>query len=499
MPIRQQSRYDAVIVGARAAGASTALLLAQAGLRVLAIDKSAYGSDTTSTHALMRPAVLQLHRWGVLDRIVEAGTPAIRKTTFHYGLDREGDRIEVDIRPKDGVDALYAPRRTVLDTVLVDAAVEAGAEVIHDATVQEVLRDSDGRVTGVRFRDALGFGYRVDADLVIGADGVRSLVARSVGAEVTRTTNRPAACIYGYWRGLELDGTHWYYAPDAAAGVIPTNDGHACVFVAMRPERFLRHRSIGLDALYHEVLRDSGVDLARDANAGWVSNVDADLAGGANAGWVSNVDADLSGGAGAGWVSNVDADLSRDANAGWVRNVDADLSGGAGAGWIRNVDADLAGGAGGGSVRRVDADARVPSGRSLSPVAATLVGKLHPFAGAPGFLRRSWGEGWALVGDAGFFRDPLTAHGLTDALRHAELLARAILTGGDAAMATYQTSRDAEAIELMDLSDEIASFDWDLEHVKAMHHQLSKLMGREYGATRELDSVASPAALQAVI
>jgi len=140
------TQYDAVIVGARVAGASTALLLARAGLSVLAVDRSARGSDTTSTHALMRPGLMQLHRWGVLERIVAAGTPPIRRTTFHYG----GDAVEVAIQARDGVDALYSPRRTVLDRLLADAAAEAGAQIVRNVVAGEVLREASGRVSGVR-------------------------------------------------------------------------------------------------------------------------------------------------------------------------------------------------------------------------------------------------------------------------------------------------------------------------------------------------------------
>jgi len=71
------TKHDAVVVGARVAGAATALLLARAGCDVLVLDRSRYGTDTLSTHALMRPGVLQLSRWGVLDRIVAAGTPPV--------------------------------------------------------------------------------------------------------------------------------------------------------------------------------------------------------------------------------------------------------------------------------------------------------------------------------------------------------------------------------------------------------------------------------------
>ena len=124
-----EPHYDAVIVGARCAGAATALLLARSGAKVLVVDRQAYGSDTMSTHALMRVAVLQLTRWGLIPVIAAAGTPAIRSTTFHYG----SEAIRVAIKSEHGVECLYAPRRTVLDRLLVDAARQAGAEVRHGA------------------------------------------------------------------------------------------------------------------------------------------------------------------------------------------------------------------------------------------------------------------------------------------------------------------------------------------------------------------------------
>ena len=108
---RLRSSYDAIVVGGRCAGAATAMLLARAGLDVLVLEQGARGADTLSTLALMRAGVLQLSRWGLLDAIIAAGTPRIETTTFHYG----DDAIEIRIKPRDGVDALYAPRRTLLD------------------------------------------------------------------------------------------------------------------------------------------------------------------------------------------------------------------------------------------------------------------------------------------------------------------------------------------------------------------------------------------------
>src|SRR4030095_13851046 len=138
-------KFDALIVGARCAGAATALLLARAGARVLLVDKGMYGSDTMSTHALMRGAVLQLHRWGVLPTIVAAGTPPVHSTTFSYS---EQD-VTVPIEPRFGVSALYAPRRALLDRTLVDAASDSGAEFAYGVRVDDLRMDDHGRVCGV--------------------------------------------------------------------------------------------------------------------------------------------------------------------------------------------------------------------------------------------------------------------------------------------------------------------------------------------------------------
>ena len=384
-PISQSSvsrdRYDVVIAGARCSGASTAMLLARQGLRVLVVDPTKRGSDTLSTHALMRPGVLQLHRWGVLDELQSAGTPPIRKTTFHYG----DEAIEVPIKPKDGVDALYAARRTVVDRILVDAAEAAGAEVVHGQSVVDLLRDSDGRVRGAKISGADRKGIEVVAEVVIGADGIRSRVARLLEAELDYSVSHTTASIYGYFQDLGLEGFHWFYVLGASVGAIPTNDGDTCVFASLPPARFKRERENGLEALYEAVLNEVSTELA----------------------------------------------------------------------------------------------SRVAQSEAS--------GKLRAFAGATGFLRRSAGPGWALVGDAGYFRDPLTAHGMTDALRDAELLARAVVKGGDDALVAYQATRNELVKGLLDVTDAISSFDWDLDEAKALHMTLSREMNREIEVIRELD------------
>lgn len=370
-PLR--SRYDAVIVGARCAGAATAFLLARAGAKVLLVDRQAYGSDTMSTHALMRTGVLQLHRWGLLPMVLAEGTPEIRCTTFHYGQ----EALRLSIRPEHGVNYLCAPRRTVLDRVLVDAARKAGAEVRHGVLLADVEFDSGGQVVGVRLRDAGVREYPVRCDIVIGADGRQSTIAKLVNAEVYAESVSSSACVFGYFENLHRDGLHWHFAENVAAGVIPTNHGQHCVFASVTTEAFAGIFRKNVESGFFRILEANSPNLREDVGS------------------------------------------------------------------------------------------------------AHLVGRLRGFAGARGHLRKSHGPGWALVGDAGHFKDPLTAHGITDALRDAELLARAVLDGRSGALAAYQSERDALSRPLFDVTEAIASFRWSLDEVKFLHTQLSASMRAE--------------------
>ena len=147
-----EPHYDAIIVGARCAGAATAMLLAKAGLRVLAVDRQAYGSDTLSTHALMRPAVMQLSRWGLLEPLIRSGAPVIELD--HLPLWRAGGR---------GPDPAGA-RHSRADRSAPDGArphagrrgARAGATVLHDTSVHDLTFDPHGRVRGVVLEDAAG-------------------------------------------------------------------------------------------------------------------------------------------------------------------------------------------------------------------------------------------------------------------------------------------------------------------------------------------------------
>lgn len=169
------SGYDAIVIGARVAGSSTAMLLARNGLRVLLVDKAQFPSDTLSTHNLMLPGVARLKRWGLLDAIIAAGTPATRTLRFDAGP----VVLEGEIPPLDGADAIYGPRRTILDKVLLDAARDAGAEVRERFAVDEIVMEGS-RVTGIRGREPGGTSATESAQIVIGADGRHSLLAKAV-------------------------------------------------------------------------------------------------------------------------------------------------------------------------------------------------------------------------------------------------------------------------------------------------------------------------------
>ena len=363
---------DVVIVGARCAGAATAMLLARAGARVVLVDRSVYGSDTLSTHALMRGAVLQLRRWGLLEAIVAAGTPPVHSTTFSY----TAHDVTVPIELRHNVDALYAPRRALLDRVLVDAAAESGVELRYGVRAEDVIKDSDERVRGVVVSDG-ETRYEIEADLTIGADGLHSTIAERVGAVGVTEGRYSTSSLYSYWEGLPVDGYYWRFHAAASLGAIPTNNGATCLFVSLPSGRFREEVRGDKSRAYRRLIGEASALF----------------------------------------------------------------------------------------------DARLDGARRVEPI--------RGFGGHPGFIKGSVGPGWALVGDAGYFKDPLTAHGITDALRDAELLARAVIRGTKAAFAEYEKTRNDLVRRLFEVTDEIASLEWTDERVQSLHRAFSSEMSRE--------------------
>lgn len=347
--------YDVIVVGARCAGSSLAMLLARRGHRVLVVDRSTFPSDTVSTHFIHQVGIARLRSWGLLDRLVATGVTPMRRMNFGYN----GATISGFAGPIEGITEVYAPRRTVLDMLLVDSARKAGAEVIENFTVTDLLWE-DGRVVGIRgdsadgARDGGGDEFR--AAFVVGADGANSTVGGLVGAEYHRVV--PAACFiyYSYYRGLNWDFHHWTGTGHQQFGAWPTNDGQHLVTVMRRKERFAEFRS-DVDGNFHQVFDQLRPDLAAELR-----------------------------------------DLGSRAE------------------------------------------------------------RFRPMRYPDNYYRRSAGPGWALVGDAGYHKDPFTGWGISDAFKYAEVLAERLdagLTGEqpiDDAAREYEKLRDEQTSETFEFT-----------------------------------------------
>jgi flavin-dependent dehydrogenase len=326
--------YDAIVVGARCAGSPTAMLLARKGHRVLLVDRAAFPSDTLSTHYVHQSGVACLARWGLLPKVVAAGAPAIRR----YTLDVGPFALRGTPPPVGDVADAYSLRRGVLDQILVDAAADAGVEV-RERTRVDKLHFDDGRVAGIQTR-----GTTERARIVIGADGLNSLVARQVGAPVYDDRGTLTCAYYTYWDDLEIDGVELYPRDGLMIVAAPTNHGKVVTIVLWPRDRMHEIRS-DIEGHFHAAL-DHAPDLAR----------------------------------------------------------------------------------------RVKRASRAERFRGTGQL--------------PNHYRRPHGDGWALVGDAGYHKDPILALGISDAFRDAELLADAVdagLTGRTAlrdALAAYERRRN---------------------------------------------------------
>ncbi|MEU8901793.1 NAD(P)/FAD-dependent oxidoreductase [Nocardia sp. NPDC048505] len=351
--------YDVIVVGARCAGATTAMLLARKGYRVLAVDRATFPSDTVSTHMIQAPGVALLKQWGLLEPVVAAGTPPIEKYTFDFGFQSGSVRLAGTARMPDGFCTAYAPRRTILDKILVDAAAAAGAEIREGFNVDSLVVES-GQVVGIRGSSGGGASVVERARLVVGADGRGSRVARTVAAEQYNYHPKGQYQYYSYWRDLPIEGFEVVIRPGRVWAAQPTNDGLTMLAVAWPIDEKNAYR--------------------------------------------------------------------------------ADIEGN----YLRTLE--------------------------LSPEFAERVRaatRVEPFVGAgvENYFRKPYGPGWALVGDAAYNKDPITALGITDAFRGAELLAAAIdqtytgAAGFDAAMAEYQRIRDTRNTEVFEHTAHLAQLE----------------------------------------
>ena len=347
--------HDVIIVGARCAGSPLAMLLARRGHRVLVVDRATFPSDTLSTHLIHPQGAALLARWGLLDRLVATGCPAIDTYVFDFGPFAFTGTPGVE-----GAPPAYCPRRTVLDKLLVDAAREAGAEVREGFTVDEVLIEQ-GRVVGVRGHGADGGAVVERARVVVGADGRHSRVAEAVGA--ARYGEKPAlqGGYYSYWADLPMHGRFENYIRSGCGfAAAPTHDGLTMIVGGWPVGRF-ETTTDDVEGSFAALLDEAPGFAARVRGA---------------------------------------------------RRV-AKFSGGV----------------------------------------------------TPNFFRAPFGPGWALVGDAGYLKDPITAQGITDAFHDAERCAGALdevfrgARGFDEAMAACQRARDEQALPMYELTCHIAAME----------------------------------------
>jgi 2-polyprenyl-6-methoxyphenol hydroxylase-like FAD-dependent oxidoreductase len=221
------NNYDAIVIGARCAGAPTAMLLARSGHRVLVVDRASFPSDTLSTHMIHAPGVAALRRWGLLDQVLASGCPPVG----HYSLDFGPVTISGTQRPAvDGGRLSYAPRRTVLDKVLVDAAAAAGAEVRERFTVEDIVIEG-GAVVGIKGHGDDGSSVLETARVVVGADGRNSHVARAVRPEQYNEKPVLQGGAYTYFSSLPVDAFEIVIRPDRGFAALPTNDGLTLVAI----------------------------------------------------------------------------------------------------------------------------------------------------------------------------------------------------------------------------------------------------------------------------
>jgi flavin-dependent dehydrogenase len=381
--------YDAIIVGARCAGSPTAMLLARSGYRILLVDRATFPSDTVSTHLVHPPGVAALERWGLLEPVVAAGTPPVATYYFDFGPFTISGAPGTRETPVS-----YAPRRTVLDKLLVDAASEAGAEVRERFTVEDLVTE-DGRVVGIRGHGKGGRTVTERAQVVVGADGRYSLVADAVGAEEYNEKPQLQVSYYSYWSGLPMNGRfETVVRPGLAFAAWPTNDDVTLVIAGRSIDEF--------DA------------VKRDVEASFLETLDA---------------------------APAFADRLRAAK------------------------------------------------------------REERFRGTAvrGFLRMPFGAGWALVGDAGYNKDFITAQGIHDAFRDAELCAAALddaLAGrrsfGDA-MSEYRARRDEQVLPMYEFTSELATLEPPPPELEQVLIAVSRSQEAMDGFARVVGGVTSPA------
>jgi 2-polyprenyl-6-methoxyphenol hydroxylase-like FAD-dependent oxidoreductase len=346
------------------------MLLARRGFKVLLVDKATFPSDTISTHILWPHGTEVFGRWGLMPRLAATGTPPIcRRMTFDVGPFALAGTIP-DANDGNGG---FCPRRTVLDSLLANAATESGVELREGFVVDELLI-TDDVVVGIRGHARGGTRIEERARIVIGADGVNSFVARAVPALEYEVRPVAACGYYSYFSGVRQDDIELYVRDHLAFGGAPTTDGLHLVMVNWPASDFTTVR--------------------------------------------------------------------------------ADIDG--------HVWRALA--------AAPDFAARVREGRREE--------RWYGTAGVPGYFRKPYGNGWALVGDASYNRDPITAQGISDAFIDAELLVEALsaaLTAKgafDELLAAHEAARNERVRPMYEFTNQLAALEPPPPEMRALFSAL---------------------------
>ena len=370
--------HDVIVVGARCAGAGTAMLLARQGIDVLLLDRATLPSEIPHGHFIHRHGPRRLADWGLLDRVLDTNCPPVASFTTDFGdFPLVGENLAVD-----GIPIGVGPRRSRLDAALIEAAVDAGAELRDGFAVDEFAHDGD-RITGIRGRRRTGGATTERATVVIGADGRNSALARHVRAPVYAAAPAISCWYFSYWSGVGATGLELYVRDERAIFAHPTNDELLALFVAWPIAELPRVR----------------------------------------------------------------ADIERE--------------------FMTVID------------RVPQLAERVRTGQREE--------RFYGAAQLPNFLRKPWGAGWALVGDAGCHKDPFLALGVCDALRDAELLADALADGFagrrpvEAALADYEARRNRAT--LADYQENLAAA--QLKPLPAEQYALRAALHGDHEATRQ--------------
>lgn len=321
--------FDAIVVGARCAGAPLSTMLARDGLRVCLVDKDRFPSDTLSTHGIQPVGIQVLERLGVRDSLLALAPPLLRlRMVFDDVSTAAADVVAIT------GGAGLSVRRIKLDEILLNAAADSGVEVRTQTPVTGLVTEA-GRVAGVN--TATG---ELRAPLVVGADGTRSAVAKMVAAREYHPTPNGRVFMWAYYAADPSEGEMWIgKRGDHLYLAMPTDGGLTLIGVCPSIER---RDEVRAD---REAVFDAGLRAWPELHAG-----------------------------------------------------------------LDGAERD---------------------------------GPVRTMANMSGFFRPSAGPGWALVGDAGHFKDPTPGQGISDALRQSEKLAAAITRGlGGGSGGTDEILRD---------------------------------------------------------